>query len=120
VSELVIDLAAAHLKRQLLFQTQRGRFGSREAVQELAISARGCAGATVAGPRLMVAFVLERVLDQWGKHLGGRLVSLSETAHLSGRMQQPVARAVDFLTGGADDPVEIAAALIKARPSRER
>jgi hypothetical protein len=120
LSELVIDLAAAHLKRQLLYQTQRGRFGSKEAVQELAISARGCAGASVPPARLTVAYVLERVLDQWGRHLGSRLVSLSETAHLSGRLQQPIARAVDFLTGAADDPVEIAAALIKARPGRDR
>ena len=119
MSQSIIDLAAAHLKRQLLYQTQRGRFGSREAVQELAISAKGCAGSAVSPPRLMVAFVLERVLDQWGKHLG-RPVSLSETAHLAARLQQPVTRAVDFLAGDGDDPVEIAAGLIKARPSRER
>lgn len=120
MSESVIDLAAAHLKRQLLYQTQRGRFGSRDAVLELTIAARGCSGGAVSPPRTMVAFVLERVLDQWAKHLGGRPVSLSERAHLTGRLQQPITRAVEFLAGGADDPVDIAATLIKARPSRER
>jgi hypothetical protein len=120
LSESIIDLAAAHLKRQLLYQTQRGRFGSREAVQELAISAKGCAGSAVSSPRAVVAFVLERVLDQWGRHLGGRPVSLSETAHLAARLQQPVTRAIEFLAGGGDDPVDIAAGLIRARPSRER
>ncbi len=120
MAESVIDLAAAHLKRQLLYQTQRGRFGSREAVLELAISARGCATSTVSPARIIVAFVLERVLDQWARHLGGRPVSLSEAAHLSGRLQQPIARAVDFLTGAGDDAVDIASALIRARPGRER
>ena len=120
MSESVIDLAAAHLKRQFLYQTQRGRFGNRDAVLELAISARGCAASAASQPRIMLAFVLERVLDQWAKHLSGRPISLSETAHLSGRLQQPIARAVDFLAGVRDDPVEIAAALIRARPTRER
>ena len=90
MSESVIDLAAAHLKRQFLYQTQRGRFGNRDAVLELAISARGCAASAASQPRIMLAFVLERVLDQWAKHLGGRPISLSETAHLSGRLQQPI------------------------------
>jgi hypothetical protein len=111
----VIDLSAAHLRRQFLNQTQRGRFGSLEALQELAISARGCLASSLSSGRSTVAFVLERVLDQCAADLQGRAVQISEIANLSSRLHDPVLRAVEFLAGVDDDPVEIAASLIRAR-----
>jgi hypothetical protein len=111
----VIDLSAAHLRRQFLNQTQRGRFGSLEALQELAISARGCVASSLCAGRSTVAFVLERVLDQCTADFQGRAVRISEIANLSSRLHDPVQRAVEFLAGADDDPVEIAASLIRAR-----
>lgn len=116
----VIDLAAAHLKRQFLYQTQRGRFGTLDALLELAISARGCANSSMSSSRVTVAFVLERVLDQCAVELKRRPARISETAELADRFHQPVARAVEYLTGDDDDPIDIAAALIKARPAKHR
>jgi hypothetical protein len=116
----VIDLAAAHLKRQFLYQTQRGRFGSLDALVELAISARGCVASSMSSSRVTVAFVLERVLDQCAEDLDGRSTQISEIAEIADRFHQPVSRAVDYLSGANDDPIDIAAALIKARPSRHR
>jgi hypothetical protein len=120
LSKSVIDLAAAHLKRQFIYQTQRGRFGSLDALLELAISARGCVVSSTSPSRVTVAFVLERVLDQCAEDLDGRPVQISEVAELADRFHQPVSRAIDYLTGSGDDPVEIAAALIRARPVRHR
>jgi hypothetical protein len=118
LSKSVIDLAAAHLRRQFLFQTQRGRFGSLEALLELAISARGCVASSLSSSRVTVAFVLERVLDQCAADLKGRAARISEIADLGDRLHDPVLRAVQFLAGVDDDPVEIAASLIGARPRR--
>lgn len=115
MTKSVIDLAAVHLKRQFLYQTQRGRFGGLDALLELAISARACVASSMSSGRVAVAFVLERVLDQCAGDLYGRPVPISETAELADRFHQPVARAVEYLTGGNDDPIDIAAALIKAR-----
>jgi len=114
----VIDLAAAHLRRQFLYQTQRGRFGSLEALRELVISARGCVASSMSSGRVTVAFVLERVLDQCATDLQARAVRISEIADLSSRLHDPVLRAVEFLAGIDDDPVEITASLIGARPPR--
>jgi hypothetical protein len=114
----VIDLAAGHLRRQFVYQTQRGRFGSLEALRELAISTRGCISSSMSSGRVTVAFVLERVLDQCATDLQGRAVRISEAADLSTRLHDPVLRAVEFLAGADDDPVEIAVLLIAARPPR--
>ena len=114
----VIDLAAAHLRRQFLYQTQRGRFGSLDALRELAISVRGCVASSMSASRVTVAFVLERVLDQCAADLQGRAVRISEIADLSSRLHDPVLRAVEFLAGVDDDPIEIAVLLIGARPLR--
>ena len=114
----VIDLAAAHLRRQFLYQTQRGRFGSLDALRELAISVRGCVASSMSASRVTVAFVLERVLDQCAADLQGRAVRISEIADLSSRLHDPVLRAVEFLAGVDDDPIEIAVLLIGARPPR--
>jgi hypothetical protein len=114
----VIDLAAAHLRRQFLYQTQRGRFGSLDALRELAISVRGCVASSMSASRVTVAFVLERVLDQCAADLQGRAVRISEIADLSSRLHDPVLRAVEFLAGVDDDPIEIAVLLIGARPTR--
>jgi hypothetical protein len=56
VTEAIIDLAAAHLKRQFVFQTQRNRFGSVDGLRELAISARGCIKPSLGSGRVTVAF----------------------------------------------------------------
>jgi hypothetical protein len=114
----VIDLAAAHLRRQFLYQTQRGRFGTLDALRELAISVRGCVASSMSASRITVAFVLERVLNQCAADLEGRAVRISEIADLSSRLYDPVLRAVEFLAGVDDDPIEIAVLLIGARPVR--
>jgi hypothetical protein len=118
LSKSVIDLAAAHLKRQLLYQEQRGRFGSLDALLELAISARGCIASSMSPSRVTVAFVLERVLGQCAEYLEGRPVPISEVAQLADRLQRPVSRAVGYLAGADDDPIDITAALVKSRPPR--
>jgi hypothetical protein len=118
LTKSVIDIAAAHLRRQFLYQTQRGRFGSHEALLELAISARGCVTSSLSSAGVAVAFVLERVLDQCAANLDGRAVRISEIAEMSDRLHDPVLRAIEFLTGADDDPVAIAASLIKARPPK--
>ena len=115
MTKSVIDIAAAHLRRQFIYQTQRGRFGTLEALRELAISARGCVPSSLSSASVTVAFVLERVLEQCAVDLDGRAVRISEIAELSDRLHDPVLRAVEFLTGADDDPVAIAAALIRAR-----
>jgi hypothetical protein len=120
LTKSVIDLAAAHLRRQFLYQTQRGRFGSLEALLELAISARGCVASSLSSDRVTVAFVLERVLNQCATDMGGRSVRISEVADVSDRLHNPVLRAVDFLAGIDDDPIDIAVSLIRARQPRER
>jgi hypothetical protein len=120
VTEAVVDLAAAHLRRQFLSQTQRHRFGNVEALLELAIYARGCIASSPSASRVTVAFVLERVLNKCAKDMDGGPVRISEIADLGDRLQPPVQRAVDFLIGAEDDPVEVAAALIRAHPATER
>jgi hypothetical protein len=120
LTDAIIDLAAAHLKRQFLFQTQRNRFGSLDALRELAISARGCIKPSLGSGRVTVAFVLERILQECAGDFGAGPARISEIAALDERLRPPVSRAVEFLTGAADDPVEIAAALIRARRPRER
>jgi hypothetical protein len=109
-------LSAAHLRRQFLNQTQRGRFGTLEALRELAISARGCVSSSLSASRVTVAFVLERVLDQCAADYQGRALRISEIADLSSSLHDPVLRAIEFLAGADDDPVEIAASLIGTRP----
>ena len=120
MTKSIVDLAAAHLKRQLIYQTQRNRFGSLEALHELAIYARGCIASSLSSSRVTVAFVLERVLNKCAKDLDGRPVRISEIAELGNRLHRPVQRAVEFLAGMDDDPIEIAAALIRAYPAAER
>jgi hypothetical protein len=115
----IVDLAAAHLKRQFLYQAQRDRFGSVEALHELAIYARGCIASSRSSGRMTVAFVLERVLHTAARELDGRPVRISEIAELGERLRPPVLRAVEFLAGAEDDPAEVAAALIRARPPRQ-
>ena len=120
MSASIADLAAAHLKRQFLNQTQRNRFGNLDALLELAIYARGCVGSSLTASRVTVAFVLERVLNKCARDRDGRPVHISEIAELGGRLQPAVQRAVEFLAGGEDDPIEVAAALIRADPAAER
>jgi hypothetical protein len=120
LSKSVIDLAAAHLKRQFVYQAQRGRFGSLDALLELAISARGCVTSSTSSSRVTVAFVLERVLGQCAEYLDGRSVPISEIAQLADRLHQPVSRAVEYLAGADDDPIDVAATLVKSRPATRR
>jgi hypothetical protein len=120
LSRSVIDLAAAHLKRQFLYQAQRGRFGSLDGLRELAISARGCIVSSMSSSRITVAFVLERVLGQCAEYLEARPAPISEIAQLADRLYQPVSRAVEYLAGADDDPIDISAALVKLRPAKDR
>ncbi len=120
MSAPVTDLAAVHLKRQFLNQTQLNRFGKLEALLELAIYARGCIGSSLTSGRVTVAFVLERVLNKCAHDLDGRPVRLSEIAELGARLCLPVERAVEFLAGRDGDPIEIAAALVRAAAALER
>ena len=120
MSKSVIDLAAAHLKRQYQYQAQRGRFGSLDALLELAISARGCVASSMSSSRVTVAFVLERVLCQCAEYLAARPVPISARAQLADRLNWPVSRAVEYLAGADDDPIDIAAGLVRSRPARDR
>ena len=121
MSKSVIDLAAAHLRRQFLYQAQRGRFGSLDALLELAISARGCVASSMSASRMTVAFVLERVLGQCAEYLEARPVPISEVAQLAERLNRPVSRAIEYLAGANDDPIDIAAALsLRSRSSWRR
>ena len=120
MTEPVVDLAAVHLKRQFLNQTQRNRFGNLEALLELAIYARSCIARSLSPSRVTVAFVLERVLNKCAKDLDGRPVRISEIAELGERLHPPVQRAVEFLAGVEDDPIQVAAALIRAGTAAER
>jgi hypothetical protein len=120
LTEAIIDIAAAHLKRQFLLQTQRNRFGSREGLRELAISVRSCVKPSLGSGRVTVAFVLEQVLQKCAGDLDANPVRISEIAELGERLRPPVWRAVEFLAGAADDPIEIAATLVRARRPRER
>ena len=120
MSKSVIDLAAAHLRRQYLYQAQRGRFGRLDALLELAISARGCVASSMSSSRMTVAFVLERVLDQCAEYLEARPASISEIAQMADRLSRPVSRAVEYLAGADDDAIDIAAALIKSRPATDQ
>lgn len=115
MTRAIVDLAAAHLKRQFLYQTQRNRFGSAEALHELAIHARGCIATSRSAGQMTVAFVLERVLHKSARELDGRPVRISEIAEFCARLHDPVLRAIEFLAGSQDDPAEVAAALIRAR-----
>jgi len=115
LTEAIIDIAAAHLKRQFLLQTQRNRFGSLEGLRELAISARSCVKPSLGSGRITVAFVLERVLQNCVGDLDARPARISEIAELGERLRPPVWRAVEFLAGAADDPIEIAATLVRPR-----
>ena len=63
-----------------------------DALLELAICARGCVASSMSSSRMMVAFVLERVLGQ----------------------------CAEYLAGADDDPIDVAAALVKSRPARDR
>jgi len=117
LSKSVIDLAAAHLKRQYQYQAQRCRFGSSDALLELAISARGCVASSMSSSRMTVAFVLERVLCQCAEYLAARPVPISEIAQLADRLNWPVSRAVEYLAGADDDPIDIAAGLVRSRPA---
>ena len=120
MTEAIIDIAAAHLKRQFLLQTQRNRFGSREALSELAVSARSCVKPSLGSGRVTVAFVLERVLQKCAGDLVASPARISEIAELAERLRPPVWRAVEFLAGAADDPIEVAAMLVCAHRPRGR
>jgi hypothetical protein len=120
LSEPIADLAAAHLRRQFLNQMERNRFGNLEALLELAIYARSCIKPSLPSSRVTVAFVLERVLNKCAKDLDGQPMRISEIAELGSRLHPPVQRAVDFLGGVEDDPIDIAAALIRADPAAVR
>jgi len=54
------------------------------------------------------------------EYLEARPVPISEIARLADRLNRPVSRAVEYLAGADDDPIDIAAALIKSRPARDR
>ncbi len=70
--------------------------------------------------RVTVAFVLERVLGQCAEYLKARPAPISEIAQLADQLNRPVSRAVEYLAGADDDPIDIAAALVKSRPMRDQ
>jgi hypothetical protein len=45
---------------------------------------------------------------------------ISQIAELADRLNPPVSRAVEYLAGADDDAIDIAAALVKSRPARDR
>ena len=67
-----------------------------------------------------IAATIERVLGQCAEYLDRRSVPISEIAQMADRLHQPVSRAVDYLAGADDDPIDVAAALVKSRPAAHR
>jgi hypothetical protein len=61
-----------------------------------------------------VAFALEKSLTEAAYQLDDRPVRESEAIALGDAILDPVARAVEFLNGKDDDPIEIIASLSRA------
>jgi hypothetical protein len=70
--------------------------------------------ATSSEQQRILAFVLEMVLRRWEYDVADRPYALSEAAALCRIFQQPVVQASECLAGQGGDPIEIAAALVKA------
>jgi hypothetical protein len=84
-----------------------------QGLRELADFARQCRE-TSSSDRVAVAFTLEKSLRGAAYQLDERPVMESEAIALRDAILDPVARAVEFLNGKDDDPIEIVASLSRA------
>jgi hypothetical protein len=108
-----IEMAAESLKRQFVRQVDEATFPFVQGLRELADFARQCREAS-SSDRVAVAFTLEKSLRGAAYQLDERPVMESEAITLRDAILDPVARAVEFLNGKDDDPIEIVASLSRA------
>jgi hypothetical protein len=108
-----IEMAAESLRRQFVRQVDEATFPFVEGLCELADFVRQCREAS-SSARVAVAFTLEKSLRGAAYQLDERPVMESEALALGDAILDPVARAVEFLNGKDDDPIEIVASLSRA------
>jgi hypothetical protein len=108
-----IEMAAESLRRQFVRQVDEATFPFVQGLRELADFARQCREAS-SSDRVAVAFALERSLREAAYQLDDRPVMEAEAIALGNAILDSVARAVEFLNGKEDDPVEIVASLSRA------
>jgi hypothetical protein len=108
-----IEMAAESLRRQFVRQVDEATFPFVQGLRELADFARQCREAS-SSDRVAVAFALERSLREAAYQLDDRPVMEAEAIALGNAILDSVARAVEFLNGRDDDPIEIVAGLSRA------
>jgi hypothetical protein len=108
-----IEMAAESLRRQFVRQVSEATFPFVEGLRELADFARQCREAS-SSDRVAVAFALEKSLREAAYQLDDRPVLETEAITLGDAIRGPVARAVEFLNGNDDDPIEIITSLSRA------
>jgi len=109
------ELAAQSLKGQFDQQVGNGTFPCVDGLRELRDSAARCRTSSPSD-RAVVAFILEKIFGGWMYDLDERPVSKTETVALRQKLQNLVARAIEFLNGGTGDPLDIAADLVGVAP----
>lgn len=105
------ELAAQSLKAQFEQQVRNGTFPFVDGLRELRDSASHCRTSSF-GDLAVVAFILEKICGGWAHDLDERPVPKTETDALRQELLSPVTRAIEFLNGGAGDPLLIAADLV--------
>jgi O-succinylbenzoate synthase len=108
-----IEMAAESLRRQFVRQVDEATFPFVQGLRELADFARQCREAS-SSDRVAVAFALERSLREAAYQLDDHPVIEAEAIALGNAILDSVARAVEFLNGRDDDPIEIVASLSRA------
>ncbi len=108
-----IEMAAESLRRQFVRQVDQATFPFVQGLRELAGFARQCREAS-SSDQVAVAFALERSLREAAYRLDDRPVIEAEAIALGNAILDSVARAVEFLNGRDDDPIEIVASLSRA------
>jgi hypothetical protein len=108
-----IEMASESLRRQFVRQVNEATFPFVQGLRELADFARQCREAS-SSDRVAVAFGLERSLREAAYQLDDRPVMEAEAIALGNAILDSVARAVEFLNGRDDDPIEIVASLSRA------
>jgi hypothetical protein len=108
-----IEMTAESLRRQFGRQIDEANFPFVQGLRELADFSRQCREAS-SSDRVAVAFALEKLLREAAYQLDDRPVRESEAIALGDAILEPIARAVEFLNGKDDDPIEIVASLSRA------
>lgn len=114
MTDPIITLAGTRFQECLIAQIERGKFGAKEPLEELAIYAREAWRASPSLTHKVLAFVLETALRRWAYDGSDRPVQLSQMAALRRAFQAPITQAADCLAGKGGDPTAIAGALVEA------